>query len=100
MRCLPELLGQQLVLTVRADLPYHLQGGITDPLDLRVPVVQQVQQVRSDLRLVLDMLATGRVTAQLVEDIDDLRKNSMSVEVAGDSEVRPAGRSRHLPVLP
>ena len=56
---LPELLRQQLVLALLTDLSYPLESGVTDLLDLRVPVVEEVQEVGSGLGLLLDVLSAG-----------------------------------------
>ena len=60
------------------DLSYPLESGITDLLDLGVPVVEQVQQVGSGLGLLLDVLSAGGVTAQLVENVNNLKTDRTS----------------------
>ena len=76
---LPELLRQQLVLALLTDLSYPLESGVTDLLHLGVPVVEEVQEVRSGLGLLLDVLSTGRVTAQLVENVNNLNKQTVRI---------------------
>ena len=75
---LPELLRQQLVLALLTDLSYPLESGVADLLNLRVPVVEEVQEVGSGLGLLLDVLSAGRVTAQLVENVNNLKTDRTS----------------------